>query len=48
MKGRKVAAADLFAVSALQLPVLAAGPLTGHLHKHLCSRNLSEDNGQEP
>lgn len=39
--------ADLFAVSALQFPVLAAGPLTSDLHKHLCSCNLSEDNGQE-
>ena len=38
---------DMFAVSALQLPVLAAGSLTGDLHKHLCSCNVSEDYGQE-
>lgn len=48
MKGLKVAVADPFTVSALQLPVTTAGPLTGHLHKHLCPRNLPEDNGQEP
>ena len=42
-----MAIADLFTVSALQLPVVAAGPLTGYLHKHLCSCNLSEDYGQK-
>ena len=44
----KVTVADLSAVSALQLPVIALGPLTGHLHKHLCPRNISENNGQKP
>ena len=44
----KVTVANLPAVSPLQLPVIALGPLIGHLHKHLCPCNFSEDNGQKP
>ena len=40
--------ADIFAVSALQLPVTAIGPLVGHLHEHIRPRDLPEDNGQKP
>ena len=36
-----------FAVGTLQFPVITAGPFTGDLHEHLCSRYLSEDYGQE-
>ena len=37
----------MLADSTLQLPIVAAGSLTGDLHKYLCSCNLSEDYGQE-